>query len=668
MQSVGNSPLGRSAGVSFSNSIYGFIALGRNANSIEYNDCWKFDPITQSWTRVTDFPGSSRKNSFVFVIDSFAYVGAGSAGGVLKRDFYRYNMNSDIWDTLANYPGAGSRILFSGAANGKGYVGGGWNTGPEDDFYEYNPQTDSWRQLPDLPFGDRSTGLSFVVQDTIYFGLGHDGTSNYNDIWGYSVKDSSWTQKASFLGLGRYAPNIVHVNGKVLVGGGGRLGSSNLSDYYLYDPSANQWSSAGPTPLSNRSAALCFSLLNKGYLFGGTANNIYHGEFHLVEDVSSSLQWTNIPSLTARANAVGFANHEFGFIALGNSSASSNNNECWRYYPTLDQWKAVARFPASPRRNSFAFTIDSFAYVGAGQTNNSHSNKVYRYNMNTNQWDSVANYPGQGLRLNFHGAANGKAYVGGGATGFSGITYHDGFYEFNPVLNTWRALPDLPFGNRSSGISFTIGDTIYFGQGYDGTSDRNDLWAYSVRDSSWTQRASFLGVPRLSAVAIVVDGKAIVGGGFRATNSSQKLSDYYEYDPRTNQWSSITVPSAATARSNATTFKINNTSYVFGGYQANNGYRGDLWEIQGIISSVDNIENSEKAKLYPNPSNGELFINYSDWIEYIRIYDSNGRLVESRRIQQVGKALKLNLDLPKGQYFIQLDSNDEVVTKSFMIH
>lgn len=648
-----NSPSARSSGVAFDNSQFGFISLGKSLSNMQFKDCWKFDHSSSLWTKVSDFPGNARKNSFGFAIDSFAYVGAGIAGNVLRRDVYRYNMNSDIWDTLSNYPGSGRRLTFYASANGKGYVGGGYSTAVANDFYEYNPQNDSWRALPNLPFGNRSTGISFAISDTIYFGLGYNGSSDFNDLWAYSVKDSVWTQKASFLGVGRLSASVIVLNGKAIVGGGHRLGNSSyLSDYYIYDPTTNQWSSAGNIPYGSRAASVGFSISNSGYLFGGAASASYFSDLIKVEIPSSVVQWDKIEFLKERANSVGFSNNNHGFIALGNIGSNQNFKDCWKYDPTQNNWTSVADFPAEGRKNALAFSIDSFAYLGAGTTSTTQKRDMYRYNMNSDYWDTLVNYPGQGLRLAFNAVANGKAYVGGGITG---NTLFNDFYEYNPNSDSWRSLPNIPLGNRSSGISFTIGDTIYFGLGYDGSNDYNDLWAYSVKDSSWSQKASLLGVGRLGATAFVVNGRAVVGGGYRQGSSSQLLSDYYEYDPVLNQWSPVIGFSAA-ARGSAANFSIGNKGYIFGGNLPGGLYSSDLWEYSN--NSVSLLERSSKNNnlIYPNPSNGIFYLqNLENKNGEIFIYNVQGKLVYKTSL----KTNQINLEfLEQGVYIFSIEAEE----------
>jgi len=281
----------------FSNGTYGFVGLGNSSlGGLHYKDLWKFEPVSNTWQQMADFPADGRKNAMAFSIDSFAYVGAGTTGITQKRDMYRYNMNSDRWDTLANYPGQGMRLVFHAACHGKAYVGGGLtdiNTIPNffNDFYEYDPNTDNWNLLGVLPFSGRSSGVSFTINDTIYFGLGYDGNVAKNDLWAYSINDSTWTQKASFPGLARLRAMAFVINDRAIVGGGFRANSAYTNDYYQYDPNANQWVLMPSFGGANRAAAASFNIANNGYLFGGAnSSNIYLNDLWEFRGIITSLE------------------------------------------------------------------------------------------------------------------------------------------------------------------------------------------------------------------------------------------------------------------------------------------------------------------------------------------------------------------------------------------
>ena len=97
-----------------------------------------------------------------------------------------------------------------------------------------------------------------------------------------------------------------------------------------------------------------------------------------------------------RFDAVAFSNGNFGFIATGNEFPSLKDT--WRYDPSQRSWTQVSDFAGTARYQSFAFTVDSFAYLGAGTNNSVEFNDFYSYNMNNDTWTLQGVYPGTGRR------------------------------------------------------------------------------------------------------------------------------------------------------------------------------------------------------------------------------------------------------------------------------
>ncbi len=267
-------PGGLANAATFSNSSYGFLCTGNN-DVTEFDSLWRFDPLLNSWSRMANFPGASRKNTAYFQIDSIAYVGIGSQGATnYYNDFYAYNMNQNTWSAIANYPGLGRRITFSGSVNGKGYVAGGiYGSNPlrfASDFWEYDPSANTWTQITTFPLGGRASGISFAYGNEIYFGLGHNGTIDFNDLWAFNTVTRLWSQKTSFPGVARILSSCSVSNGFALVGGGIELGIVlHLNDYYLYDAVNNTWSSTLSFLNGGKSGANAFAIGNNYYLGGG---------------------------------------------------------------------------------------------------------------------------------------------------------------------------------------------------------------------------------------------------------------------------------------------------------------------------------------------------------------------------------------------------------------
>jgi Galactose oxidase, central domain len=104
----------------------------------------------------------------------------------------------------------------------------------------------------------------------------------------------------------------------------------------------------------------------------------------------------------------------------------------------------------------------------------------------------------------------------------------------------WVYQGDFNGAARSESVVFVIGNYAYVGTGIDNSFNRyNDLWQLQVtgNNCSWFQLASAVNMtPRNSAVAFTINGQGYVGSG---TNGTVAFSDFWQYNPSTNQWNQI---------------------------------------------------------------------------------------------------------------------------------
>jgi N-acetylneuraminic acid mutarotase len=150
--------------------------------------------------------------------------------------------------------------------------------------------------------------------------------------------------------------------------------------------------------------------------------------------------------------------------------------------------------------------------------------------------------------------------------------------EDDELIGNWIELSDFEGVPRSDAVAFSIGNKGYVGTGYDGSDRLNDFWEYDPQLNNWTRKAEFPGAPRNGAVGFGTDTKGYIGTGYDGVD---KLEDFYEYDPTTDTWD--TVPDfGGTARYGAVAFAIDNKGYVGTGYDGN--ALKDLWEYDPLAN------------------------------------------------------------------------------------
>lgn len=141
------------------------------------------------------------------------------------------------------------------------------------------------------------------------------------------------------------------------------------------------------------------------------------------------------------------------------------------------------------------------------------------------------------------------------------------------LTGNWKRSSEFEGVGRTEAVTFTIGDKVYVGGGYDGSDRLNDFWKFDQTSNTWTRVADFPGTARSSAVSFSINGKGYVGTGY--DDNDNKLKDFWEYDPVTNTWTRR-ADFGGTARYNAVGFTLDNKGYIATGYDGN--YLKDMWE------------------------------------------------------------------------------------------
>ena len=90
----------------------GYIATGFDGNYLK--DFWQYSVLTNSWTAMSDFPGSGRQGMINFIIKNKLYmIGGRPASNIAINEVWEYNFTTTIWTQKNNLPLTG---MWRGAA------------------------------------------------------------------------------------------------------------------------------------------------------------------------------------------------------------------------------------------------------------------------------------------------------------------------------------------------------------------------------------------------------------------------------------------------------------------------------------------------------------------------------------------------------------------------
>ena len=258
--------------VAVGNQLY---ALGGYSGSM-LSRVERFDPATNSWTRVADMH-VARRSFAVGVIDGKIYVGPGlsyidTENGTAVKTTEAYDPATDTWTDRAPCPigTAGGRGSFSaggGAVHGRLYVvvNNGFSPlgGPTSFTFEYDPLADSWAYKSPVPFAH--THFATATMNGLLYVLGSDDSGA--ELASYDSAADVWMVLAGL-------PTAWHAgfgtaNGKFYSLGGVTGSTHEPTDaVYEYDPTSDRWMQRGAVDLLRQYPGTA-ELAGHLYLVGG---------------------------------------------------------------------------------------------------------------------------------------------------------------------------------------------------------------------------------------------------------------------------------------------------------------------------------------------------------------------------------------------------------------
>jgi N-acetylneuraminic acid mutarotase len=258
----------------FSLNGLGYLVAGLEEFDGPSSTFLQYDPATDEWTPLDDFPGAGRGYGIGDVYDGKAYFGFGNSVDSILADLWVFDPDSMKWSQLAYCPCDGRLHPTFVASNGKIFVGQGNNSnGNLTDWWEYDIATDTWSQKTEFPGLRRHHPYMFASGDYVYTGLGHGNGAIYRDWYRYDPATETWDQMADIPGEGRVAGTQFSYNntGFVLSGDGDDHFSMETGEFWSYNPEADSWLELPPHPGKSRWAPSSFIIDGEVYLFNGTS-------------------------------------------------------------------------------------------------------------------------------------------------------------------------------------------------------------------------------------------------------------------------------------------------------------------------------------------------------------------------------------------------------------
>lgn len=269
---MANAPIARHHPISFSLNGKGYAVTGSLANGNPSNDVVEYDPVSNSWNTLPNFPGAARGFGIGAVNNGLAYLGFGATSVQYLNDFWSFNASTGTWTQLASCGCSGRRHPAMIASGNKIYVGLGDNSsGDLNDWWMYDIPSNTWSQIANLPGSARHHPYMFNAGGEVLAGFGHSGSTIYNDWYKLDTALNTWSAVNNFQGEARVAGTQFSWGGLgyVLSGDGDNHNYMQTGEMWSYNPIADSWQQLTPHPGESRWAPGSFVINNDVYFFGG---------------------------------------------------------------------------------------------------------------------------------------------------------------------------------------------------------------------------------------------------------------------------------------------------------------------------------------------------------------------------------------------------------------
>ncbi len=288
------------------------------------------------------------------------------------------------WIKQSDFEGIPRSNAVSFVLNNKVFVGSGYNVDEDNeyltDFWMYDPGNDFWVKIADFPGSGRTGAIAFEANGKAYIGTGYNGKEKLKDFWEYDPSTNVWTRKADFGGSARYGAVAFSLNDKGYVGTG--YDGNDNRDFWIYDPATDQWSQTVSMGGSKRKNAAAFVIDGKAYVCTGINNGVYQTDLWQFDPTTAA--WTQKVDLNeeddwsiTRSQAAAFTLNGKAYVGLGEYSGV--RSDIWEYDPSQDTWTSKTDFEGSSRQESVAYVINNKAYIGLGRSGSYYFDDVWEF-------------------------------------------------------------------------------------------------------------------------------------------------------------------------------------------------------------------------------------------------------------------------------------------------
>jgi len=362
----------------------------------------------------------------------------------------------------------------------------------------------------------------------------------------------------------------------------------------------------------------------------------------------------NIPGDVPVNKGAAMANTGSGFYLM----KGKKDGKVYGFAEDLDEAKVAGEMPQQAGNGTQMADLDGVLYVLM-------ANKTFGfYALKDGRWTQLADLPaGASAKPAKNGAS--MAVAGGMVYVLKGNKTTEA-YRYNPVLNSWEALPNIPSaGGRQAkdGTSLTSDGSRVFA--LLGNKSRE---FYTFDGAAWQRLADLPANAKAGTVLGYMDGMvyAAVGGGV----------SFYGYDVQMNSWSVLpevprVVDTKKVGAGSAMTVvdgsvllvKKAKTLYIMG-YSPDSYLCGVKKTAEGVQAATGVVKT---ALSVASPVQNVLRLSHTlRGPVYVQLYTSSGTLVRSLTTARSSAELSVS-GLASGSYLLRVSSNGQTETRQVVI-
>lgn len=217
-------------------------------------------------------------------------------------------------------------------------------------------------------------------------------------------------------------------------------------------------------------------------------------------------------------------------------------------------WKKLTAFPGDAKHFATA-TYDNDAYLFFGEKYyNLYSNAAFKYESTSDEWSELSSFTGEGRTKATGFALDDAIYIIGGELvpdeGSYDIIRTDEVLKYNVKADSWENLSAFPGGPTAGGMTFKVGDEVFYGFGQYGLESENSrtFWKYAPAVDEWLRMVDFPGnLPTsynlgnvYSALFTRFTNFVYQDKIFIITGTFVDQPEMWEFNATTNTWSQLT--------------------------------------------------------------------------------------------------------------------------------